>query len=301
MTDGHGDGRLLQRTATSWARGRKRAVDVELDARAVVHPGEVMDAGCEGLVSGNADRAAGGVDDEARAGHGRAESAVVAHVVVAQGERTVCSEGVVAQAAAVGVAAVAVTAPRSGVEIASVECAGVVCGRVQAVGIAGVVRVPSGWIVKRRGRVVAQPSAVEDALSGCGGAGEGHVVHVASVEEAAVKTAVLYGNVGIPALRVVKWRGRIVAQHCAIAISAKIDVPPVEHGTDVHLHPHGAGVVEVPALWVGEIPGDRVAEDMAAVERREVDMVPVKHGTVETGRLWVELLGIEEGIARGVL
>ena len=78
-------------------------------------------------------------------------------------------------------------------------------------------------------------------------------------------------------------------------------MPPVEYGPDVHLHPQGTSVVEVPALWVGEIPGDRVAEDMAAVERREVDMVPVKHGTVETGRLRVELLGIEDGIARGVL
>ena len=36
-------------------------------------------------------------------GHGRAESAVVAHVAVAQGERAVCPEGVVALYAAVGV------------------------------------------------------------------------------------------------------------------------------------------------------------------------------------------------------
>ena len=78
-------------------------------------------------------------------------------------------------------------------------------------------------------------------------------------------------------------------------------MPPVEHGPDVHLHPQGTGVVEVPALWVGEIPGDRVAEDVAAVERREVDMVPVKRGTVETGCLRVELLGIEDGIARRIL
>ncbi|MCE2450405.1 MAG: hypothetical protein J4F35_19210 [Candidatus Latescibacteria bacterium] len=77
-------------------------------------------------------------------------------------------------------------------------------------------------------------------------------------------------------------------------------MPPVEHGTDVHLHPHGTGVVQIPALRVGEIPGDRVAEDVAAAERREVDMASVERGTVETGCLWVELLGVEDGIARGI-
>ena len=148
---------------------------------------------------------------EARAGHGRAKSAVVAHIAIAQGERAVCPEGVVALYAAVGVPAVAVAAPGSSVEVASVERSGVVRGGMQAVGIAGVVSVPSGWVVERCGRIVTQPGTVEDALSGCGSAGEGHVVYVASVEEAAVKAAVLDGNVGVPALRVVKWRGRVVA------------------------------------------------------------------------------------------
>ena len=62
MADGYGNGCLLQGTVASGARGRERAVDVELNARAIVHSGEVMDAGCEGLVSGNADCAVGGID-----------------------------------------------------------------------------------------------------------------------------------------------------------------------------------------------------------------------------------------------
>ena len=78
-------------------------------------------------------------------------------------------------------------------------------------------------------------------------------------------------------------------------------MPPVEHSTDVHLHPQGAGVVQIPALWIGEIPGDCVAKDVAAAERREVDMASVERSTVETGRLRVELLGVENGIARRIL
>ena len=112
-----------------------------------------------------------------------------------------------------GVVAIAVAAPRSGVEIAAVERAGVVRGGVQAVGIAGVVGLPRGGFVKRRGRVVAQPRAVEDALASRHGAGEGHVVYIAAVEEAAVKAAVRHGNVGLPCGGFVKRRGRVVAHH----------------------------------------------------------------------------------------
>ena len=195
------------------------------------------------MVRGHADRAGRGVDDEAGTGHGRAQPAVVPHIAVAQGERAIGPERVVAEDPAMGVVAIAVAAPRSGVEIATVERAGVVRGGVQAVGIAGVVGVPCGGVVKRGGRVVAQPRAVEDALACRRGAGEGHVVYIASVEEAAVKAAVRHGNVGLPRGGVVKRGGRVVAHHRAVAVRAKIEVPPVEHGPDVHLHPQRTGVV----------------------------------------------------------
>ena len=130
---------------------------------AVVDAGQVVVARVQGAVCGDGYGPPIGVDDKARTEQGGVEAAVVTEIAKAQRERSVGSERIVAQDAAVGVLAVSVAAPGRRVNKAPVKGAGVVGRGVHAVDMAGVVGVPSGWIGKVHGRVVAQPVAVEHA------------------------------------------------------------------------------------------------------------------------------------------
>ena len=112
------------------------AVYVEPNVVAVVDAGQVVVARVQGAVCGDGYGPPIGVDDKARTEQGGVEAAVVTEIAKAQRERSVGSERIVAQDAAVGVLAVSVAAPGRRINKAPVKGAGV----------EAVVCMPSTWL-----------------------------------------------------------------------------------------------------------------------------------------------------------